>query len=682
MKSAIVCALVCAGAVLLSAHAELGVFDGAFKAVDSSGRVYLQSGEHGMWRVKTADGKWYSAAQFRNGGLRGGKFTETVEDGAVVSSWTSSDLDVVVVTRIRKDGSLSTRARVTPKNETIEEMSFPSNLRFAPADVARFVYPGRGNETTGMALNEKFFTSKCSYWVPYPPLFADWARIETKSGACAQVFGVQRRGGFAPWKNPNPFVPGATIVAGDAKGGYYAHSVALWIRPGEAGETPEVRLTEGGDVDSSLQAYLAENGLGRSLRSKLPRRDGQAFLDRLAASPLFLLWPANANQISAAVEKMPMPTLIHIHDFMPHGYDVGYPDFFPPRASFGTNDEFKRMIAAIHRRGGLFMPYTNPCWWGAKPVKSSALEKNGLEPVARNRDGTPQKMDYGANSGFNLTYWHPAVKEANRTTSRTACGVYGVDILFQDQCGSLPWYRDFSPHSPSVMAHEEGMISIVEEDCHRLPLYTEDGFDMVADSELGLTGCAWGTIPLVDMVGHRLHKDGRFPADTWVLEPVAQRLFRDKLLFYHHNLAGFAKNERVLAWTLALGYNIVVQYSAQEITQDPQIMRWYAWLQAVQSRVMARTVGGKVGRFVHDRMPLLARGIDPASSKDDGSVVADYGDYRFRINLGDVPRTVDGVCLAPYGWWVEGPGVKAGTPENGQPFIEADGERIVYEKGK
>ena len=90
MKSAIVCALVCAGAVLLSAHAELGVFDGAFKAVDSSGRVYLQSGEHGMWRVKTADGKWYSAAQFRNGGLRGGKFTETVEDGAVVSSWMSS----------------------------------------------------------------------------------------------------------------------------------------------------------------------------------------------------------------------------------------------------------------------------------------------------------------------------------------------------------------------------------------------------------------------------------------------------------------------------------------------------------------------------------------------------------------------------------------------------------------
>ena len=222
------------------------------------------------------------------------------------------------------------------------------------------------------------------------------------------------------------------------------------------------------------------------------------------------------------------------------------------------------------------------------------------------------------------------------------------------------------------------MISIVEEDSRHMPLFTEDGFDMVADSELGLTGCAWGTVPLEDMVGRKLHKEKRFPADMWVLEPVAQRLFRDKLLFYHHDLAGFTRNERVLAWVLALGYNIVVAYRTDELTKDEGVRRWYAWLHALQSRVLARTVGGRVTEFVHDRSPLFARGIDPATPSDDGTVVATYGGVRFLVNLGDVPRTIGGHRLAPYGWWIEGLGVKAGMPEDGVPFIEADGEKITY----
>lgn len=653
---------------------------GRIVASDVGGKTYLESGEHGLWLVKFAETNWLSAVQVERDGRIGGRFSERRSGDTVVSKWMSPALDVTVTTVRQKDGSLTMRARLNAKKGTVADFHFPANLRFRPEDVGRFIFPGRGNETTGMALNERFFTSRCSYWVPYPPLFADWARLETKSGATLQVYGVQKRGGFAPWKNPQPFVPGAATVAGDVRGGYYSHMSAWWLKPGETGETPPVRIVEGGTVDASLANYMKENGLGRSLASKLPKRDGKAFLRRLAASPMLLILAPKADQVIALTADLPMPTLVHLHDYTPHGFDSGYPDFFPPRKAFGSADDFKAMVAAIHARGGLFMPYTNPCWWGEKPAMSETFRNAGMEPLARNPDGSPISLVYPPNKGYNITYWHPAVQAANRRTRRQACGEYGSDILFQDQCGSLPWYRDFSPHSPSVTAHEEGMISIVEEDSRHVPLFTEDGFDMVADSELGLTGCAWGTVPLENMVGRKLHKEKRFPADTWVLEPVAQRLFRDKLLFYHHDLAGFTLNERVLAWVLALGYNVVVAYRAEELTKNESVRRWYAWLHAVQSRVLARTVGGRVTEFVHDRSPLFARGIDPTTPNDDGTVTATYGGVRFLVNLGDVPRTVEGHRLAPYGWWVEGSGVKAGMPEDGVPFIEADGERITYER--
>lgn len=663
---------------LSAAWADVRCEAGRVVARDAQGKVYLESGEHGLWRVKFAGTNRLSAVQVERDRRIGGRFSETRRGDAVVSAWTSPALDVTVTTVRQRDGSLTMRARITAKQGIVEDFHFPANVRFRPGDVARFVFPGRGNETTGMALNERFFTSRCSYSVPYPPLFADWARLETKSGASLQIYGVQRRGGFAPWKNPRPFVPGSVTVSGDGRGGCYSHISAYWLKPGETVETPPVRLVEGGSVDASLAGYLKENGLGRSLASKLPARDGTAFLRKLAASPLLLVLSANAKQVAALADVLPMPTLVHLHDFMPHGFDNAYPDFFPPRKSFGSSADFKEMVATLHARGGLFMPYTNPCWWGSEPAKSEVFTKAGLEPLARKGDGSPIALKYGPHKGYNITYWHPAVQAANRTTRRLACETYGSDILFQDQCGSLPWFRDFSCHSPSVTAHEEGLISIVEEDSRHVPLFTEDGFDMVADSELGLTGCAWGTVPLEDMVGRKLHKEKRFPADTWVLEPVAQRLFRDKLLFYHHDLAGFTRNERVLAWVLALGYNIVVAYKAEELTTDGRVRRWYAWLHAIQSRVLARTVGGRVTEFVHDRSPLFARGVDPATPTDDGTVTATYGGVRFLVNLGNVPRTVEGHRLAPYGWWVEGPGVKAGMPEDGVPFIEADGERITY----
>ena len=672
--------LLAAFVLLASAvRADLRISEGRLEASEAGGRVYFASGESGLWSLRFEGGRVVTATQVA-AGCDGGRFAETRDGDRVFSTWTSPFADVRVVTKLMKDGSLALQADVAAKTGVVEEIAFPANLRFAASDVARFVYPGRGNETTGLAFNEKFFVGQHRYRVPYPPLFADWARLETKGGASVQVYGVQRRGGFEPWKAPTPFVPGVSAVGGDVRGGFYTRSSALWVEAGQNARTPVVRIVEGETVDTSLAAYLRENGLGRTLASKAACHGDSAFLRKLAASPLFLVYPGTAVQIEAAARVMPMPTLVHVHDYMPHGFDRGYPDFWPPKPQFGTEDEVRRMVETIHRRGGLFMPYTNPCWWGDEP-KSAAFKQAGTAPLLRKRDGSFMAFVYGPrNKGYNITYWHPAVQAANRETRRVFRDVCGADILFQDQCGSLPWYRDFSPFSPSPTAHEEGMISIVEEDSRHMPLFTEDGFDRVADSELGLTGCAWKTVPLVDMVGRKLFKAGDFPADTFSFEPIAQRMFRDKLLFYHHDLAGFTKNERVLAWVLALGYNIVVAYSADRIQQDAATVKWYEWLHVIQSRVLAKTVGGRVSEFRHDRSPLFARGIDPSTPLDDGTIVATYGGVRFVVNLGDVPRVVEGHRLAPYGWRIEGCGVNAAAREGEAPFVEVDGKRFEYGK--
>ena len=625
------------------------------------------------WTLTFDGGKRLTAADAK----KGGSYRAVAEGTARRHRWETSEAEVEIVETPLAGGGVAYRAHVKPLAARANGFEFPAKGRFSPDAVKRFLFPASGVNSTGLALNERYFRQQPDgrylvHSVPYPPLFSDWVRLETKGGAIAQVFGLQPRPQGEPWKNPVPFRPARVTVGADKAGGFYAHRYEMWTDKGVSETLPEIRVVRGGTVDGSLADYLAANRLGRTLAEKAAAHPDPDFLRKLAAAPMFLMF-GNARQVKSAMSEVPVPTLLHLHNYMQHGFDHGNPDFLPPNRGFGTSEEFRGLLDFTHARGHLFSPYANPCWWCDDPMPET-FARAGMEPVAKNRDGSPIRLKYGG-TGYNVTYFHPAVQAANRKVRAQFKDEFPSDIMFQDQCGSLSWFWDFSPFSPSPLAHSEGMISIVEEDSAVMPIATEDGWDMVADNEIALTGCAWKMVPLEDMVTRRLFKDDTFPADTFVFEPLAQRMFRDKLLFYHHDLAGFTTNERVLAWVLAMGYNVVVAYHADAYLNDPWLREWYGWLHFIQSKVLARTVGGKVGRFVHDRSPLFARPIDPASYDDDGIVEAEYGDCRFSVNLGDVPRTVGGRLLAPYGWWIEGPGVWAGKLEGQKPFVEADGER-------
>ena len=514
-----------------------------------------------------------------------------------------------------------------------------------------------------------------SYSVKYPPLFADFALLETTSGASAAVYGLQPRPPHEPWCNPKRFVPGETGVGGDRQGGWYDHAFALYAKAGTTWTSPTVRVRLGVTLEAALADYAQANTLTRPLADKV--RDAQV-LDKLVRAPLFLL-AGKAEDKIAAVKTWPAPTTLHISDYLKGGFDKQYPDHLPPHPeNFGTPGQLTELFAVAHAGGHLVSPYTNPTWWCDKP-RGPSFEKWGEAPLCRRMDGRLYHECYGGrNEGFVNCYWHPGSQEANRRTVREFTETYPVDLLFQDQCGARTWMYDMNPASPDPTAWAEGMVSMNEEDSRKVPLATEDGWDQVANQQAALTGCTWMIVPLEHQPSVRPLMKERFPADTWEIEPVATRLFHGQTLFYMHDLACFVTCDRVLAWILGLGYNVTYCHQAKSYLRNPQSQAWYRWIQLLQDKVISRIATRRLTAFRHDRGPLLAAGGDLARETDDGVMTARYGEVTVAVNLGDVPRTVAGKRLAPYGWWIEGAGVKSGKLEGEDPFVEADGRRWEY----
>lgn len=543
----------------------------------------------------------------------------------------------------------------------------PENYRARLDDLRAYVRSG-GNwlESGGYSFYHALHGGAyLSLVEPYPPLFADFAQLTTTHGGRVALYGVQPRPPHAPWQNPTPFMPGETGVGADDAGGWFFHAFAAYAKPGTTTRTPAVRIRVGATLEDALADYTAANTLTTPLAAKFPTPGA---LDTFKRAPLLHLG-GTAAQVKATLAACPVPTLYHPSDYLKGGFDKEYPDHLPPRPVFGTPEELSDLFRSARARGHLVSPYTNPTWWCDHPRGPSFLAA-GEAPLAIGLNGKPYHERYAKNDGWTTTFWHPAVQTANRRTVRAFTEDYPVDLLFQDQCGARAWRWDFNPAAPSPTAYAEGILSMNEEDARRVPLATEDGWDHVANFQAALCGCSWRIVPLDHLPPWRdLFKDV-LPAHTWRLEPVALRLFHDKALFFMHDLGAFVTDDRTLAWMFALGYNLSLD--ARAGFESTERFAWYEWLHLLQGKVVSRIAGQPLVAYRHDRAPLLARTdlATFADPRDDGIVTARWGDIAVAVNLGDVPRTVAGHPLAPYGWWVEGPGLRAGHLEDAPAFVE------------
>ena len=645
-------------------------------------------GEFGAWRLEFEDGSRLAASAWK------GTVSESVQGGVTRRDWRSPDLDVTVTAEPAGDGRRDFRISLVNRGvKAVSSCEFPARRRFAPESVKRFVYPGRGNYGLGMAFNAKFFRPTgdkrrpyLSYRVQYPTLFADFAYLETVEGATVAVYGLQPRTGIEPWENRTPFTPGATGVGGDAKGGWYDHSFALWAKVGGTWTSPKVRIASGLTLEAALADYAAANGFRRTLADKV--KDA-ATLENLKRAPLVLTGDVTTETLMTLQEALPVPTLVHTTSFLHGGFDKQYPDVLPPNPTFGTQARFREVVDALRARGHVFCPYTNPTWWCDEP-RGPTFRKWGDGALAIQRDGKWRREAYGyrnKDKGFVQTYFHPGSHEGNRRTVRQFVEEVPADLLFEDQTGGRDWIWDFNPASPSPTAHSEGMLSMVQEHARSLPIAAEDGWDHLAEYNTALMGCTWRLVPMTpDQMQLPLFKE-EFPADTWTIEPVSLRLFHDKCLFYMHNLGLSVRHPREAVWMLALGFQMSFRTNVQRfLGVDPHLntdrdeSALYDYIHLLQKEVVSRLAGEPLVAFRHDREPLIKSGKPLARLEDDGVIEATYGKVSVRANLGDVPRVVGGKRLSPYGFFVEGPGLTAAWLEGEDPFVETKDGKWVYAK--
>ncbi len=505
-----------------------------------------------------------------------------------------------------------------------------------------------------------------SYSLAYPAAFSDFMHLETVTG-CSGIYRVQPRTVRQPWDAATDhaviFVPGALACGGDERGGYCDHVFHAYVKPGETWRTPAVRLTLGTPVYADLARYTEDNGLTRALDAKVKPET----LNKLTRSVL-LFMPGSAREKTSVLDKLPVPTLIHFSDYLKGGFDKEYPDHLPPHPRFGTGEDLKAFIARAHTLGHLISPYTNPTWWCDHP-KGPTFEREGDAALLRGLDGKPRYERYRENDGWTITLWHSAVQAANRLTVRQFTQEYPVDILFQDQCGARSWHYDTNPASPSPTAYSEGMIAMNDEDSRLVPIGTENGWDRVANYQTLLCGLSWGIVPTDHRPEWVRPFKASYPPDTWEIFPLAQAVMHDKAIFMHHDLGQFVTNDRVLSWTLALGYSLSFRATATALSEQDAPREWLAWLDRLQKSVCARYIGRPVRDFAHDRGPLFAAGGDPRRESDDGVIRAVYGDVRLFCNLGDVPRIIDEHKLPPYGFRAEAPGMTAGIAPDGTGYV-------------
>ena len=537
-----------------------------------------------------------------------------------------------------------------------------AGLLAAMKELKKFVHAG-GNwiEVGGYSFYQVLHPRKyVGHEAKYPPAYADLFHLESTLGDVA-LYRAQPRDVKDPWdaakQHEKIFIPGALYCGGDAAGGYMIRSFTTWVKPKQSWTTPSVHLTAGVPLKKTISDYCKKNSITTPLEKKIKSET----LTKFKKAPLIYL-AGPCREKKAALDSLPVPSLIHFADYLYGGFDKQYPDHLPPNEKFGTQAEFRAFVDALHARGHLFSPYTNPTWWCDNP-KGPTFEKEGTEPLLVKADKKNRFEDYHGKTGWTTTLWHPAVQAANRKVRKQFLEDVPVDMLFQDQCGARGFLYDFNPAAPTPYAFSEGMIAMNDEDSRVVPLGTEHGWDRVSNFQTMLCGMTWGIVPTRGGPDWRKCFKKTVPPQTWTIYPLAQAISHDKCIFGHHDLGQFVTENRSLSWTIAMGYHMSWRGNADFAKYAPS-REWYAWLSRIQKSLASRYTGQPLKSFEHDRTPMLNRDIDHREYSDDGVIKAVYGDVKISANLGPVVRVVDGRRLARYGFYAEAPGMTAGVLSN------------------
>jgi hypothetical protein len=431
----------------------------------------------------------------------------------------------------------------------LKSVSFPAGLVLQPDARAEVLLP----ILPGVLLKPAFFTRGKDYetsYMGFPGVFADYMDFSSGNGSLA-VYSTFSEDRFVAVKLGFRF--------SDCEAGLvcYTHQFQTSAPNNSTWTAPRVRMWVSAARLESIKSFRNDDGLAASpdLKTKL----GGLF-NLAVQSPLY---KADASQLNLAFKdypallaQIPYPGILHLLGFGQHGFDRNYPDFLPPAQQYGSTQDLATLFQAAQSRGFLNMPYINPTWWdGESPTMQRLPAPLTVADVAVLTElGGQLEECYGCpdnpHRGIVVSPHVPFVQQRLDQLLKEMKQSLPSDFIFEDQVGARATPIDYNPASPAIDAYTQSWI----EHTHTYAsanLMTEAGFDALVKSETGFHG----SILLQQTQGLT---DGYWGTGNWDVYPFATLAARDKVLFYQHNLAPetFTHNKKVLAWNVAMGYNL------------------------------------------------------------------------------------------------------------------------------
>jgi hypothetical protein len=476
--------------------------------------------------------------------------------------------------------------------------------------------------------------------VTYPYAFADFIHLDAVNGTL-NLYSIQKDGGGI-------FMPAVLNTYGDKNGGHAGRSWSAFISKGATFTMPVVRFQLGESVEKGLGMYARANGFTTTLKEKMPGK----VLQKWKSSVIYKYAGGTLKDQLQMLDKIPAPGILHLWDFLKGGFDKEYPDILPPNTEKGTSGELKDLMHHARELGHLVMPYTNPTWWGDQP-KGTTFKKNGNEALLITLDSQYSREQYGANTGWNISPWHPEVIAAEERKVFDFSHAYPADILFEDQVGARSWViYDINPASPVPYAYQQGLINLAARAAESKPLATEQGYDRLINVETEFCGLTWQLVPFHTLPGWLdwwlvPYKDQMKKAD-WQFFPMALYITRGKTFFTHHLGGPMVQNAETLSWTLLLGYQLIEELSPFSLKEQTTI-DWLKYISHVQ-KVISFQYMGKPLTFFH-----YIQG-----SGNSAVIESCFGNLRIIANLTDKPYVDGNIHIAPKGFYASSPTADAG----------------------
>ena len=439
------------------------------------------------------------------------------------------------------------------------------------------------------------------------------------------------------------FTPSEFSFGGGEKGGYVDRCFLAYVNKGETFKAPSVKILFGKSEIESAKSFCADNKVLKTLDQKMPK----AFLEKFKKSVMMKINDSNAKDAMQTVAALDFPMVVHVSGYLRGGFDKQYPDHYPPRASYGTNEEYLAFIDFCKSKGHMYMPYTNNTWWCDSP-KGPTFEAKGRGALSLDENGKEIFEKYGSAEGWTTCMWHKDVRDANDKLLKESLVDYKSDIVFQDQSGARAFRYDYNKASPSPSAYSEGFVSTVMRDSKKAYLSTEDGWWGICDGEIQFCGmsfsfmqqgkwykCIWDT----------------FPKDSFTLGNLTGAFFHDKVSLTHHDLGTDVNTPRKLAYTIAYGYSMVNQLYIRQIN-FAHLIEWRRWTAQLQMSLLSKLIGKPMHGFAH-------KWTNPDLDGDDSATIfSQYGDIKTAAAIGDTTLKIGNYTIANDGFFAKGKNVE------------------------